>query len=126
MTVTLTNVAQEFPAARWSVENPGYQRGCVVTWSLDAFALDSAPNLLADADVSVTLIKSGNSSRWTTTTPYASTKISNGKRTAVVSVASSRRGDAVAELRGRFLQPQISTLAAGQYRTTLTGTITGH
>ena len=122
---SLTNTPQEFPASQWEVENPGYNRGCVVQWSISSFQHESGPSIRADCDLSVTLIKSGNSSRWSTPTPFDSTNLSKGKQSASVAIASTRRGDAVAELRVRFIQPQISTLAAGRYHTTLTGTITG-
>lgn len=122
---SLTNVVQEFPATQWDISNRVFRQGCIVQWTIEPFANASNQASQADSDISVRLIRSGRSARWRTTQEFDSTNIAAGKDEATVAVTSSRRGDAVAELLVRFRTANLAGLTAGQYHTTLTGTITG-
>lgn len=122
---SLTKDAQEFPATRWDISNRVFSRGCIVQWTIAPFVNESNPASKADSDVAVRLIRSGRSSRWTTTQEFDNTNFVAGKEKATVVVTSSRRGNAVAELLIRFRTPRLTELTAGKYHTTLTGTISG-
>ena len=122
---SLTEDIQPFPVTRWDISNSAFQNGCVVQWSLAAFTHEANSKNVADADLSLKMVRSGRSARWQTTAEYDSTNVSKRKNFAVVAAASSRRGDGVAELLIRFRTPHLSQLASGKYHSTLTGTISG-
>lgn len=122
---SLTEDVQPFPVTRWDISNSAFQDGCVVQWSLAAFTHEANPKIVADADLSLKMVRSGRSARWQTTADYDSTAVAKGKNFAEVGAASTRRGDGVAEILVRFRTSNLSQLASGKYHSTLTGTISG-
>jgi hypothetical protein len=83
------------------------------------------PGFRADCDLQVVISGGSTSARWKVSTPYDASNLASGKDQAAVEIISIRRGNARVSLRVRFTPSPQTTLAGGNYQTTLTGTITG-
>ena len=113
-----------FDPVRWDIQNR-FRNGCVVEWRVVPFAHESAPAAVADCDLTVRLVQFNRRARWRVATPNDSTSVATGKNAATVSMTAAAPGNARAELVLRFNTSNVTSLAAGDYETTVVGTITG-
>ncbi len=122
---TLSDGPQSFAPVRWDINNAALRDGCTVQWTAAAFNHETVKNQRADCQITLQLAKSTRESRWKVTSAADATDVATGRDTATVSLTANGRGHASVELQIRFVGSNVSELAAGRYRTTLTGTITG-
>lgn len=121
----LDDAPQSFTPVRWDIQNQQFRNGCVVLWTVAAFEHESEGGTTADCEISARIVRSTGRARWSVTTGSDATSVSTGKKSAAVSIASDARGNAEAEILIRFTTNDVSSLTAGNYTTTLTGTISG-
>lgn len=118
----LQNAVQPFNAVRWDVQNRS-RSGCVVQWTADAFVHRDL-GAKADCGLQLTIVQQSNRGRWSVLLPQDQTEVANGRDRASVSIAAQRQGVARIALQVLFASDDPSSLVAGQYQTTVTGTIT--
>ena len=116
---------QSFPEVRWDVVNAASSRGCVVSWSATPFVHQ---NNIAEMDVRLAMrLTSGQPrrARWNVKTSYDQSAVSDGRREAVVSLASQQRGAASVGIVVSMIADRTSIPTAGNYSTTLVATLSG-
>ena len=124
ITHTLKSEPQSFAPVRWDVGS-GFANGCVVEWTAAPFTHVSQSTSRADCSIAVSIAQSNRRGRWRVVKATDRTNISSGNQPATVSIASERSGTARVQLSVQFLGTSVTNLAAGDYQTTITGTITG-
>ena len=125
VTHTMQQGPQAFTAVRWDIQNAAFGNGCVVQWTADRFRLQQSTKYSADCELNLQLVRGTVNSQWVVTASRDASSIATGKQRAVVSAASQGRGNAQADIVVRFLTPTADQLVAGDYQTTLIGTISG-
>lgn len=122
---SLKDEPQTFEPVRWDLQNR-FPNGCVVEWEADVFRHGKKASSKADCHLSIQVTRSSpRSADWRVTAEHDATSLKGGKETARVSVASSSEGNGRVEMIVRFVQDDVFQLAAGDYRTTIVGTISG-
>ncbi len=124
ITHTLKTEPQSFAPVRWDIGS-GFANGCVVEWTAAPFTHVSQSTSLADCSVAVSIAQSNRRGQWRVVKASDKTNISSGTQPATVSIAAARPGTARVQLLVQFLGTNVTNLAAGDYQTTITGTITG-
>jgi len=115
---------QVFDAERWTIVALIQRRGVTVQWACEPFRLVSDPSAAVDAQLSIEITKSNRGTRWVESIPQARTDFRMGNLEALVMVESDDAGVAQAGLTVTFLGDEIPLLMAGEYETTVIGTIT--
>lgn len=115
---------QVFDAERWTIIAPTQLRGVTVQWACEPFRLTSDPSAAVDAHLAIEITDSNRGTRWVETIPQARTDFRMGQTEALVMVTSDDAGVARAGLTVTFLGDEIPLLMAGEYETTVIGTIT--
>lgn len=125
VTHSLQDATQAFSSVRWDIQNAALRDGCIVRWTAEPFVHESDSGVQADCEILLSLDRGSRPANWRVTIPRDATNVDGGKKLATVSMLSTGRGNAQVELQVLFRHPRVSSLAAGDYQTTLTGTITG-
>lgn len=115
---------QVFDQERWTIIAPTQQRGVTVQWSCEPFRLVNDPNTAVDAHLSIEITKSNRGVLWVESIPQSRTDFRMGQLEALVMVESNDSGVAQAGLTVTFLGDEVPLLVAGEYETTVIGTIT--
>jgi hypothetical protein len=117
-----TNTNQSFPSQTWNAISNS-SAGATLAFVITPFANGSTQRnarltgVVGSADVG---------SGWAMTTPTATTNYSSTTPNATVSAASTAPGNATFGLGVTFLDTSYSTLPAGSFVATVTGTITAN
>ncbi|MCA9086313.1 MAG: hypothetical protein KDA81_19780, partial [Planctomycetaceae bacterium] len=97
MTHDMTSTTQVFPAVRWDMQNGFFDNGCVVQWEADVFRHESGKGYVADCELYLTITRSNGRADWTATVKHDVSVVAKGKKSAVVTAASSRDGNGRAD-----------------------------
>lgn len=121
-----TNANQAFPAGTWTVECNGVD-GATATFATATVFTHTTDNAYKrDVKLSLALGTADTGSGWAVTTPTDQTDRANTDPVAQVVAASTAAGNATLNLTVEFVDNSYSTLAAGDYTTTVTGTLTAN
>lgn len=123
-----SDLNQAFGAQQWTVQQNA-TAGASISFSTDqAFTHTTATTFKRDAKLDLALASSDSGSGWAVST--ATDQTDYGAATpdgvATVQAASTAPGDAAFDLTVTFVTSDFSTLAAGNYTTTVTGTLTSN
>jgi len=122
----LTSGDQVFESVIWHAENSSLLSGATVVLSCGPFVHESLPANRADARLTILIQSQDLGAVWLPLIHTSHTHIDMGDDDAVVVAGSALTGDAQISLKTRFLGVPPGTLAAGVYKTTVTGTITAN
>lgn len=123
-----TDTNQAFAAQRWTVTQNA-SAGASVTFSTNqAFTHATATTFKRNAKLDLSLFSSDTGSGWAVTTATDQTDYANATPDGVATVAATATapGSAAFDLAVTFITTDFSTLASGNYSTTVTGTITAN
>ncbi|MEM9366156.1 MAG: hypothetical protein AAGD07_09175 [Planctomycetota bacterium] len=117
---------QSFPTQRWTVVG-NTAAGVTVSFTTDSpFVHTTDPTHKRDASVGLALASNTGPGAWNITQVTDTTDYVNNDDTAVVSAASNGPGSAAFDLAVTFITDTFGTFAAGDYETTVTGTVTAN
>jgi hypothetical protein len=123
-----TDANQAFTPQSWTVAQNGAE-GASITFSTDqAFTHATETTFKRDAKLDLALASSDTGSGWAVTVASDQTDYANATpdEVATVSADSTAPGDAAFNLTVTFVETDFSTLASGNYSTTITATITSN
>jgi hypothetical protein len=119
----LTATPQAFPAQVWAVRG-NLRTGVVVNFATASpFVHTADSNFKRNAKLDLAVGSSEGPANWTIDKSSDSTAFATGDSDAQVSVSSNGVGRAELNLTVSFLTDDLSTLAEGNYATTVVGTI---
>lgn len=123
LTHDLSGNAQTFAPQDWNVRG-NTARGVTVTFQTATPFINTANrNFKRDARLSLAYANTVGPASWVVTSRADETNFATGKNMAVVSARSNHAGMATMKLTVTFLTGDTSSLLAGNYTTTVTGTI---
>ena len=126
LTHSQTDGNQAFAAQRWTMAQNA-ALGASITFSTNqAFTHATATTFKRNAKLDLALFSSDAGSGWAVTTATDQTDYANviSDGVATVSATAIAPGDAALDLTVTFVTTDFSTLASGNYSTTVTGTLT--
>lgn len=117
---------QVFSEVVWQLTSGADAGGYTAQWSCGPFHHSVKGTLKADTKLAIRVVASDGLAGWTATVPDDQTDFVGGDETATVAARSLATGDGQVGLTVTFLNNDFSTLAAGSYTLTVTGTITAN
>jgi hypothetical protein len=119
----LTGNPQVFSPQDWLVRG-NTARGVTVTFQTNGPFVNTANrNFRRDARLGLAFAGASGPAAWNVTIPADQSNFNTGKNTATVSARSNNPGSATMKLTVTFITGDASSLLAGNYVTTVTGTI---
>jgi hypothetical protein len=118
---------QVFPEQTWTLGASLTELlGATVNLTAGPFTHTAQSSLKANTKLDLRVLSAAPLSGWATTVASDQTNIAMGKNTATVSARSTSTGGGSVGLRVTFQNSDFSTLGAGSYSVTVTGTITSN
>ena len=117
---------QAFPEVVWQLYTGIDSGGYTAQWTCEPFVHSTKSTLKVDARLAIRVIGSDGFANWTAALPGDQTDYASGDSNAAVAAESFAVGDGQVGLTVTFLSNDYSTLAAGDYSTTVVGTITAN
>lgn len=126
LTHDMTDANQAFPSQQWVVKG-NTQNGVTVSFATtQPFVNASNSNAKRDAGLSLSVGGTAGTGTWTVTKASDTSNYAGGSATATVQAASNGSGRATFNLGVTFITNGIDTVEAGNYVTTVTGTVTAN
>lgn len=117
---------QAFPGQTWLVKG-NVQNGVSVSFATNqAFTHETDANFKRDARLNLAAGAKQGPATWTVTKAVDTTDYTNGDGIASVTAASNGVGRSEFNLTVTFITDSFGTFAAGNYETTVTGTVTAN
>jgi hypothetical protein len=126
LTHDLSGNPQTFAPQDWSVRGNTPRGVTVMFQSTTPFTHTANRNFKRDARLGLAYTGVSGPASWIVTAATDQTNYLNGKETAAVSARSNNPGSATMRLSVTFLTGDASSLLAGNYTTTITGTISAN
>lgn len=127
MTHPMTRSNLSFFDSQWTLtcNTPG---GATARFSAPVFENENDPGFQRDVQLRIQSLSAASGSGWAFTDRTDRSRYQSGNTTAIVSMASTNAGSATVNLRVRFLTENnpVDRLPAGNYSTTVVGTITAN
>lgn len=121
-----TDNDQAFPPQQWTVRG-NTLAGVAVSFSTQSpFVHTTDPTFKRDAQLSLGVGPTTGPATWNITTASDATNYLNADDTATVTASSSGIGKAVFQVNMKFLTNGFGTFAAGDYESTVVGTVTSN
>lgn len=121
-----TDANQVFAVQSWTVAQNGSIGATISFATGTAFVNTVTSSFKRDAKLDLALASSDTGSGWAITTATDTTDYGSADGVATVAAASTAPGDAAFNLTVTFITTDFSTMASGDYATTVTGTITSN
>lgn len=121
-----SDAPQIFSEVAWQLLSGLDELGYTAQWSCGPFQHTDQGTLRADSKLEIRVLASGGSANWTVVASGDQTDYAGGDQTATVAAQSSAIGDGEVGLTVTFVNLDFSTLAAGNYTMTVTGTLTAN
>lgn len=121
-----TDADQAFPAQQWTVKG-NVLAGVSVSFSTGtAFTHTTDASFKRDAKLDLSVASNNGPGSWTVSQASDQTDYDNSDEVATVQAASDGVGRATFDLAVSFITEEFGTFAAGDYDTTVTGTVTAN
>lgn len=121
-----TDTDQSFPAQQWTVKG-NVLAGVSVSFSTGtAFTHTTDPSFKRDAKLDLSVASNSGPGSWSVSQASDQTDYDNSDEVATVQAASDGVGRATFDLAVSFITEEFGTFAAGDYDTTVTGTVTAN
>jgi hypothetical protein len=116
------NAPQVFPEQVWSLTS-NELLGATVQLTAGPFVHATEPSVKVNCKLDLRVVSSQTLALWATVAATDQTNIAAGKQTARVSARSTATGNGTVGLTVTYQNSSFSTTGAGNYSTTVTGTI---
>lgn len=113
---------QSFTQSTWTLSSTE-ALGATLTLSAGPFTHSTVSTIKRDTRLDLAVLSSQGAALWAATVPTSQTNIALNVNTATVAAKSSSLGGGTVGLTVTFMDTDYSTLAAGNYTLTVTGTI---
>lgn len=121
-----TDSDQPFPAQQWTVKGNVLAGVSVSFTTGSAFTHTTDPSFKRDAKLDLSVASNNGPGTWTVTQATDQTDYSSSDELATVQAGSDGVGRATFDLAVSFITEEFGTFAAGDYDTTVTGTVTAN
>jgi hypothetical protein len=121
-----SNNDQVFSAQQWTASVNDVDGATVIFQTNQAFTHSTATAYKRDAKLDLAIASSDPTASWAVSTATDQTNYAGADGVAAVQASSTAPGDAAFDLTVTFITTDFSSLAAGDYTTTVTATLTAN